>query len=173
MPSGDRQQGNALVVWNQFEAGTNRVQARRRSAAGVPGPVLTVSTPGRDASPAAVAEDGKGNALIVWPGFDGHNTRIQSRTLSATGALGPIVFLSAPGADAFYPAIAMNPLGRAFIVWSRDDQIQGRARSGSGALSAVQNFSAAGAAAFPQAAITAGGDARRGVVAACRFQRSH
>ncbi|HEX3265253.1 MAG TPA: hypothetical protein VHR16_06250 [Candidatus Limnocylindrales bacterium] len=107
-----------------------------------------VNAPGVDGRLPAVALDGRGNAILVWQGSDGTDWRIQMRTRSATGSLGPIKTLSAAGESAYNPQIARTSSGLAVIVWSRSDgstyRVQAVVRSASGSLSSVRTLSAAG-----------------------------
>lgn len=66
-----------------------------------------------------LATDGQGNALIAWHQKQTPTSNYESkaRRMATTGALGPIIDLSAPGAVAFRPILAMTPAGRAFVAW--------------------------------------------------------
>jgi hypothetical protein len=156
--------GNAVVVWQRSDGANTRIQARALSAAGVLGPVLTLSAAGRNASNPQVAVDADGNAVAVWQRFDGTVDRIQARALSAAGAVGQIQTLSPAGRDTSLPQIAFDADRNAVIVWrGRDathDRIQARVRSAAGALSPIQNVSRVGQNTNdPQVAVDANGNA--------------
>jgi uncharacterized protein YheU (UPF0270 family) len=132
------------------------------SAQGVWSAPVTLSQPGQDAFGSHVGVDQSGNAVFVWQRRDGTTDcsgsgcfRIQARTRSAGGALGPVETLSAPGKHASIPQVAVDPNGNAVFVWQRPDettgcggsgcyQIKARARSAAGVLSATQTLSEPG-----------------------------
>jgi hypothetical protein len=126
---------------------------------------VTLSAVGQDASAPQVGVDAHGNAVVTWARFDGAYERIQARTRSTTGALGPIVGLSGHGPqDAFAPQVAVNPAGDAVFTWRHFDganwRIQTRVLSATGGLSPVQTLSGAGQDAFgPEVGIDRAGDA--------------
>jgi hypothetical protein len=111
---------------------------------------VTLSAAGQDADSAQVAIDAQGDSVFVWRRYDG---RIQGRSRSAAGVLGPIQNLSAAGQRANSPQVGVDSDGDAVFVWRRFDgtklRIQSRARSAAGILSPVQNLSAAGQNASP------------------------
>jgi uncharacterized protein YheU (UPF0270 family) len=148
------------------------------SAQGVWSAPVTLSQPGQDAFGSHVGVDQSGNAVFVWQRRDGTTGcggsgcfRIQARTRSAGGVLGPVETLSAPGKHAFIPQVAVDLNGNAVFVWSRSDettgcggsgcsQIKARARSAAGVLSATQTLSDPGQnAANPQVAVDQSGNA--------------
>jgi hypothetical protein len=92
-----------------------------------------------------VALSGSGVGLGVWERFDGADFRVQLRSRSSTGVLGPVETLSAAGQDAFTPQIAVNPTGTGIIAWTRNDgtndRIQARTRSSGGVFGSVQTLS--------------------------------
>jgi hypothetical protein len=87
----------------------------------------TLSDAGWSASHPGVGVDQNGNAVISWARGDGTYCfghpcyRIQTRTRSAAGALGVTQTVSGSGADAYYPEVAVNALGRAALVWQLYD----------------------------------------------------
>jgi hypothetical protein len=101
---------------------------------------------------------------VVWWRYDGAHYRIQARRRSASGGLSAVQTLSAAGRDAVHPQVAVDPVGRVVVVWTRSDgshdRIQARRRTASGGLSAVQTLSGAGQDAFnPQVAMDPDGNA--------------
>ena len=141
--------GRAVVVWEErFNGATRQVQARTLSAAGVLGPIQTLSQAGHDAYLPEVAVDADGDAVVVWKRW-GSDRRVQARTLSATGVLGPIQTLSPPaslGPESTDngPKVAVDRLGHAVVVWRNDDnfRVQARSRSRAGVLGPIQTLSA-------------------------------
>lgn len=156
--------GDAVIAWRRWDGLNWRIQARRRAATGVLGPIETLSGPGQDATEPQVAVDASGDAVIVWYRSDGTNQRIQARALSAAGVLGPLQTLSQAGQNALNPQVAVSAGGKAVIVWQRFVEghwrIQARTRSPGGGLSAIQTLSAdSGSASDPQVGLDANGNA--------------
>ena len=122
------------------------------SADGVLGTPITLSAKGGDAFDAQIASDTTGDAVAVWQRFDGTNWRVQARTISRSGALGPILTLSAAGEDAHGAQVASDADGDAVAVWQRFDgtklRAQARTISRSGALGPIRNLSVAGKDAY-------------------------
>ena len=118
--------GNALVVWsgrpNDDLGDTVLIQARFRTAAGVFGPIQTISSPnGEGAIDPKVAFNSSGRALITWTYFYNGTRRVQARSRSPGGTLGALQTLSAPDEEAGPPNLAVSPGGRALIVWVARD----------------------------------------------------
>ena len=140
--------GAVVLVWERGPGGlmNMRIEARSRSAAGVLGPVQTVSAVGALRPRVAIHADGR--SVITWQQFDGTHWRALARARSAAGVLGPVLTLSAAGQHAARPRVAMDADGNAVFTWLRSDgtneRVQARARSAAGALSAVQTLSAPG-----------------------------
>lgn len=130
--------GDALIVWRRFDGSRLRVQARNRSAAGVFGPINTLSVAG-DASPPQVAVDADGDALVVWESTYESGYRVYARPRSAAGAFGASVVIASSSAGEFNPQVGMNALGDALIVYtdvfnSGFLRIDARHRSANGVL---------------------------------------
>jgi hypothetical protein len=159
--------GDAVFTWEQRDAnGKLRVQARRRSADGVFGPILTLSGRSEIVLFHRLAVDAGGDALIAWTlrpqaGPD----QAQFRAFAADGVLGPIELLSnvLPTDSA---QVAMNPQGRAIFAWRRLNAAQNiavlevRVRSAAGVLGPIQRASLGGQTTFqPDVAMSADGEA--------------
>src|SRR4051812_27705648 len=70
------------------------------------------------AAPAlAVARDG--TAWVAFERFDGANTRVAVAERVAGGGFGPARDLSAPGRDAFSPALAVDRSGAVTLAWTQ------------------------------------------------------
>ena len=119
--------GDAVVVWGSCcPAGKEPLRARALSATGSLGPIETLSPDVNYGSPdPQVAVDASGDAVPVWTARQQNELRIQSRTRSSTGSLGPIQSLSATGADRLFPQVAVDPNGDAVAVWRTSDQVIG------------------------------------------------
>lgn len=95
----------------------------------------TLSAAGQDAGLSRVASDADGDAVAVWYGSgpDLAGWRVESRQISAAGALGPVQILEAGGQHIVdEPRIASNPDGNAVAVWSRFDGESRRVRGSLG-----------------------------------------
>jgi microcompartment protein CcmK/EutM len=166
--------GAAVVVWERYNGIDNRIQVRRRTAAGGLSTVKNLSAAGQNAFNAQVAVDPNGNAVVVWDWYDGTHFRIQARRRTAAGGLSTVKNLSAAGQHASNAQVALDAKGNAVVVWTRFDgakyRIQTRRRSASGSLGPVQTVSAAGQdAQYPQVAADAAGN---GVVVWQRYDGS-
>jgi hypothetical protein len=155
--------GNTVIAWLAGDGVTDRIQARTLSPAGVLGPVLEVSTPGRNTWAPQLAVAPTGATVLTWTEFDGTNERIYASTLSAAGVLGAPVSISAAGQDGHYPRAAIDAAGDARLVWVRfdgtDDRIQTRSLSAAGVRGAVTTLSdPGGSATFPQLSIDPAGN---------------
>jgi hypothetical protein len=155
--------GRALVTWQAPDASVSRIRVRALSAGGVLGATQTVSDPGQDASQPHLAIDPDGRALVTWQRFDGTSDRVQARTRSAAGVLGPVETVSPAGVSAEGSRVAIAPDGSAIITWERvgtNTRIQTVARSATGVLSAVQRLSPDGPSARrPRVAVDSAGNA--------------
>jgi hypothetical protein len=150
--------GTAVAVWIRSDGSNIRVQARTRSATGVLGPVLDISDAGQQAVTPQVAVDGTGNAVLAWTRSDGFNTRVQIRTLSAAGILGPVQTLTNAGSDAFTPQVAITAGGDAVITWLRGT-VEAVTLSATGVLGPTLTISDLISSSGPQVALDAAGNA--------------
>jgi len=122
--------GAAVVAWDTFdpESSGSGVQARRRLASGRLGRRLQISDPAVESFGVKTAVDGDGDAVFVWGAVDETTSTVgvRSRSLSGTGALGPIVAISGAEATAFGVDLAMNAAGAAVIAFPVYDPALGR-----------------------------------------------
>jgi hypothetical protein len=156
--------GDAIFAWERLVDGsTSRSLARTLSAAGVIGPLQTLSKVG--ASNLKVAVDPDGDAVFSWDQTDKLGAvGIRGRTLSAAGVLGAALTLSEAGFDASTSEVAVDFEGDALFTWHGFDgtnlRIQARTLSATGVLGAIEPLSEVGENAhFPQVAVDADGDA--------------
>jgi hypothetical protein len=159
--------GDAVFTWERRDAnGKLQIQARRRSANGVFGPILTLSGRSEIVLFHRLAVDAGGDALIAWTVRpEAGPDQAQYRAFSAAGVLGPVELLSnvLPTDNA---QVAMNPQGQAIFAWRRPNAAQNtaaievRVRSGAGVLGPIQRVSFSGQLTFqPDVAISRNGDA--------------
>jgi hypothetical protein len=113
---------------------------------------LPLSPAGQDADSVQVAVDAAGNAVFAWERWDGSSWRVQARTWSAAGVLGPVQAVSSSSPIQHQPFVAVDADGDSVFAWSRWDgsnfRVQMRARSAAGVLSSVKTLSPAGQSAF-------------------------
>jgi hypothetical protein len=121
--------GRAAVVWTENNRTTAVARARLRTRRGTFGAPLDVSTPGLFARLPQVAIDGSGRALVAWTeaadNADAADRVLVARRVAATGGLGPVARVSAPGESTFLFDIAVRPDGRAAVVWGQPRHIEG------------------------------------------------
>ena len=130
--------GDAVFTWWIVGRTGARVEARSRSARGAIGPRITLSDAADDGFEPQVAVDGDGDALFTWLAFDRDGVRVQARSRSSRGALGPLTDLSRPAEDAFAAKVAVGDDGDAAFGWSALNaasyEVQGRSRPATGRL---------------------------------------
>ena len=116
--------GDSVFVWERFDSPTDRIQARTRIG-GVLGAVVNLSAVSGEAFSPQVASDGAGDSVVTWLQFDGVNDRVQARPMTAAGAFGATSDLSAAGADAKTPQVAIaKTTGAAVATWERAGTVQ-------------------------------------------------
>ena len=158
--------GNALVVWTRSNGANTIVQAAAKPLGGPWQAPVDVSAPGQDATEPQVALDAQDDAVAVWSRKSGSDTIAQAASRPASsGVWQTPANLSAAGATAAGPQVAMDAQGVATAVWSRYDGsvevVQSSSRSASGgAWPTPVNLTVVGATGrFPQLAVNAQGDA--------------
>jgi hypothetical protein len=149
--------GNAWVVWSGRDGGEAVARARRITSAGALEAVKTLSAPGETGFGPAVGVDANGTATVVWTRYENPDFRLQARTVSAGGVLGPIDDVSTDSRANVRPDLAVAASGAAVVVWSlpvgSETVVQWRRLGGP-----IQDLSATGSNAFaPQVAIDAAG----------------
>ena len=117
--------GNAFAVWIRSDGSNFIVQARRYDiVAGTWSAVIDLSAVGQHASRPQVAMDSSGNAVAVWYRSNGSHNIAQSRRYDVVaGTWSAVIDLSASGQSVAIPQVAMDQVGNAFAVWSRQSGI--------------------------------------------------
>src|SRR5262245_34537424 len=113
---------------------------------------VSVSPAGYDSDQQRVAYDRQGDALLVWVRTSQeypYTYRVQIRSRSHTGALGPIGTVSASGHAPRFPKVGLDDDGDGVVVWdallgSDDRRVYARRISRTGSLGPVQILSPAG-----------------------------
>jgi hypothetical protein len=117
--------GNVTALWRRFDsAGYAIIQTSRYSAAtGTWGPVVALSTSGRQSQSQRLAVDALGNVTAVWRRNNSvGNSIIQSaRYTPSTNTWGAARDLSAPGQNAVSPATDVDANGNVIVVWARSN----------------------------------------------------
>ena len=116
--------GNAMAVWQQFEAGTFNIWANRyTSATGKWGTAALIETSNAgNASNQKIAVDTAGNALAVWTQFDGTTNHIYAnRFTAASSSWGVAAVIRTGTGDTDRPQIAFDASGNALAVWDQHD----------------------------------------------------
>ncbi len=156
--------GRVVIAWNRSDGRLTRIEAAVGTLAGGLSPSGPISAPGEDAYDPQVAPLPAGGALIAWTRSDGAVTRTELARLGADGSAGPPATLSAPGADATQPQVAVDGAGAALVAWRRGpagaERVQVLARSAAGAVAEPADLSPSGVgAAEPRLALDAAGRA--------------
>lgn len=137
--------GDATYSWWVVTPDGARVQTRSQTARGALGATADASDPADDGYEPQLAVGGRGNGVLTWLAFDRRGVRVQARSRSASGALGPIGDISPIAEDAFGVQAALDDRSNAVIGWSALDatsyRILGRSRSAAGALGSLASIS--------------------------------
>jgi hypothetical protein len=81
---------------------------------------------GIQVDPAGIATDATGDTFVTWNEQPAPKTLVaRGRWVSASGDLGPVVELGAPGTEALAPKTGAAPPGRAFVAWRALHEPQG------------------------------------------------
>ncbi len=117
--------GEAIAIWTRVTRNGAVVQSAPRRAAGRWGPPVDVSARGRYGGAAQVAFDANANGLAVWQltprGADRQTALVQSASRTRDGRWSRPVAISAAGAQASTPTLAVGSRG-AVAVWSRSSR---------------------------------------------------
>jgi hypothetical protein len=117
--------GDAVAVWSRFEGTEDIVEAAAgRAATASWGAPKTISGKGRNVEEEPeVAVDESGDAVAVWPQWNGASEVIQGVAGSAvSGGWGTPAQVSANGEDADQAGVAIDAQGDAAAVWLRFDE---------------------------------------------------
>lgn len=130
-------QGDAVAIWQRLHGAEAIVEASSRPAAsGSWTTPETLSEEGENLHPAEVAIDAKGNATAVWEEKETGEVAIDAAVRPASGKWEALVTLSAIGANANEPRLAVGAQGEAVAVWERfegEELIEAASRASSGA----------------------------------------
>jgi hypothetical protein len=137
------QGGDAVVAWTAYNGTSTVAQAAVRPAGGSFSAPITISSPAPYGSPASVAMDRAGDAIVVWERSDDVNQVVSASVRPAGGAFSAPVDVSAvmprDSLGVSVPAVAMSDGGAAVVAWRRTDAgggVQASTRPAGGAFSA-------------------------------------
>jgi hypothetical protein len=142
------------------------LEGRRLSAGGTLGPGFQINSNSNSAAP-DVATDLNGDTVFTWVNTGGFSSpRVQARTMTRRGVLGPLRNVSPFGEIGSHPQVATDDTGDSVITWVLEDGVDGdndivqaRTLTANGSLGPIMDLSAAGGRAFaPQVASDADGD---------------
>jgi hypothetical protein len=160
--------GNAMVVWAQFDGTRSNIMANRYTAGSGWGTAGEIDASDLDASNPSVAVDSAGNMMAVWhqrSANTGNNFSIYTNRFS-NGSWGAATLVKADIPYARQSAIAMNASGNAMLVWLEDDgfdtgSIWARAYAGGigGAIVRIDDLSIFTDGRTPKVGIDASGNA--------------
>jgi hypothetical protein len=157
--------GDVAATWVGFVAGTPTAQVVTRPPSGRFSAPLDLSPLGNESSSASqVAEDAAGEATVVWNSSVEKSNYIMEAATVTDGVRSAPAKLSAPGQNAFSPALVVDARGDAIVAWARsngaDDIVQASFRPAGGSFGPTVSLSAEGGnAAMPKVAIDAAGNA--------------
>jgi hypothetical protein len=144
--------GDGELTWWIADRAGARVEARSLSARGTAGARITLSDGADDGYEPDVAVADDGRAVFTWLAFDRSGVRVQARSRSPRGVLGPTADLTRPAEDAFSAQVAITEDGAAVLGWSALNgagyQVQGRSRSANGTFGPLAIVSTADRDAF-------------------------
>jgi hypothetical protein len=156
--------GDTVAVWSQLDGPDRMIAESSRAAGGAFGAPLELSKGGGDAFSPQVAIVPGGAVTVAWErvNLEGFSV-VQASTGAFNGSFDAPVDLSATGANAFDPSLAMNSGGAATVVWKRFEGTsylaQGSVSPPAGTFSPAGDLSAGGKdAVLPSAAMDAAGD---------------
>jgi len=114
--------GNAMVVWSQFDGIRSNVWANRYIAGtGWGSATLIENNVGYTASP-SIAMNASGNAIAVWHQSDGTRTNIWANRFVAGTGWGTASLIETDDiGDAIYPSVVMSTNGNAIATWLQWD----------------------------------------------------
>lgn len=120
-------QDRVTAAWQIFDGSNLRIEAVQLGADGTPGLAQTLSGAGQNALDQQLAVDSEGRATVVWWIDDGPIDRVESVRLYPGGTSEPVQILSEPGVSTDVGDVAVDPQGRATVVWTKTDGVGGRA----------------------------------------------
>ncbi len=118
--------GDSVFAWEVFDGIDDLIQARTLSSAGTLGSVTNMSASGGEAFRPQIDTSDAGATSVAWLRFSGTNDVVQVRRILPNGNASGTSTLSAAGADAETPQVAVSSeTSGTVVVWERNGIIQG------------------------------------------------
>lgn len=128
--------GNAMVVWEQVDAGTTSIWANRYVVgSGWGGSAVQIENQAGNAQFPQVAMDASGNAVVVWQHADSTPfndvcgrtppplNNIRGNRYGVAGGWGSDTQIENQAGNAQFPQVAMDANGNAIAVWQHSDPV--------------------------------------------------
>ncbi len=133
--------GNATVVWDRYNGVHELVEeATRPAATGSFSKPAVLSNEAEYAIQPFVAVNAEGDTAVTWAASNGADHLVQVAVRPAGGTFDKAVSVSAEGADAQFPQVALDGRGDPSVVWTREFVVQYAAGTPSGAFPEVQSL---------------------------------
>jgi hypothetical protein len=157
--------GGAIAAW-ETQGGHPLIQARIRRPDGSLGFTKEIAHPSdvhfrpqMQTSPFGFPATAT-TAVFTWDGFDGSNSRVELRTLTLTGALGPVITATPPNRDVNAASFQSDASGNIFLAWEDNHRIRVRTVHADGSLGPITTVSPPGERSQdPAIAVNRGGEA--------------
>jgi PKD repeat protein len=137
--------GDATVVWDRYNGALELVEeATRPAATGSFSKAAVLSNEAEPAIQPFVAMNAEGDTAVAWTSFNGAAQLVQVAVRPAGGTFDKAVSVSAEGANAAFPQVALDGRGDPSVVWTLDSGgdliVQYAAGTPSGAFPEVQSL---------------------------------
>ena len=126
------QSGNVVAVWERDDGDTVIEVAYREASRRRWRQPVRVSPVGHNGFTPVVGVDARGNAAVVWDGYDGENDRVEASVRSAASGRSTTRILSQPGVDADDSDLAVARNGLAIAIWQENTSDQSVLRASIG-----------------------------------------
>jgi PKD domain len=133
--------GDATVVWDRYN-GVDEVveEATRPAATGSFSKAVVLSNEAEPSIQPFVAMNAEGDTAVTWASSNGTYELVQVALRRAGGTFGKTVSVSAEGANAAFPQVALDGRGDPSVVWTREFVVQYAAGTSSNTFTPVQSL---------------------------------
>ncbi len=132
--------GDATVVWDRNGAHEVVEEATRAAATGSFSKPAVLSNEAEPAIHPFVAMNAEGDTAVTWTAFNGTVEIVQVAVRLAAGTFDKAVGVSAEGANAEFPQVALDGQGNPGVVWTREFVLQYVAGTPAGTFGTVQSL---------------------------------
>ncbi len=113
--------GNATVVWDRYNGALEVVEeATRPAASGSFSKAAVLSNEAEPAIQPFAAMNAEGDTAVTWTASNGADQLVQVAVRPAGGTFDKAVSVSAEGANAAFPQVALDGRGDPGVVWTLD-----------------------------------------------------